>query len=123
MSRGGRGGLAGGAGRMGGKDLPFTVDADLEDQVLAYHNEMNDEEEWTKTLYPVCCYHIPMLLQYWTDTDATPAHEHLPRPATHCSREATRERPPGIPQRRAQWTVLYRLSGCGQARPRRVQRL
>ncbi|EMF11135.1 uncharacterized protein SEPMUDRAFT_150147 [Sphaerulina musiva SO2202] len=60
MSRGGRGGLAGGAGRMGGKDLPFTVDADLEDQVLAYHNEMNDEEEWTKTLYPpMNIFHAP----------------------------------------------------------------
>lgn len=55
MSRGGRGGFAGSAGRMGGKDLPFTVDADLEDQVLAYQDELgDDDQEWMKTLYPVC---------------------------------------------------------------------
>jgi DNA-directed RNA polymerase III subunit RPC7 len=49
MSRGGRGG--GGVGRMNGKDLPFEIDTALEDQITAYTDGLNDDDE--KTLYPV----------------------------------------------------------------------
>lgn len=67
MSRGGRGGFAGGAGRIGGKD--FSIDADLEDQVLAYQDELgDDDQEWQKTLYPVC---LSRFLHYQNLTDAT----------------------------------------------------
>lgn len=39
---------------MGGQDLPFEVDAALEDQIAAYReNQFDDEDDWTKTLYPV----------------------------------------------------------------------
>lgn len=53
MFRGGRGGgRAGGAGRIGAKD--FEIEADLEDEITAYQNEIGDgDDEWTKTLYPV----------------------------------------------------------------------
>ncbi|PIA97597.1 hypothetical protein CB0940_06289 [Cercospora beticola] len=52
MFRGGRGGgRAGGAGRIGAKD--FEIEADLEDEITAYQNEIGDgDDEWTKTLYP-----------------------------------------------------------------------
>ncbi|SMQ47167.1 unnamed protein product [Zymoseptoria tritici ST99CH_3D7] len=46
MSRGGRGG--GAAGRM--KDLPFEVDTALEDQITAYTDGLNEDDE--KILYP-----------------------------------------------------------------------
>ncbi|KXT09757.1 hypothetical protein AC579_9326 [Pseudocercospora musae] len=46
MSRGG------GAGRMGGKDLPFEVDADLENQIAQYRADQVDDEDWLRTLYP-----------------------------------------------------------------------
>ncbi|GIZ37533.1 hypothetical protein CKM354_000097800 [Cercospora kikuchii] len=52
MFRGGRGGgRAGGAGRIGAKD--FEIEADLEDEITAYQNEIGDgDDEWIKTLYP-----------------------------------------------------------------------
>ncbi|KAM3421776.1 hypothetical protein BST61_g2154 [Cercospora zeina] len=52
MFRGGRGGgNAGGAGRIGAKD--FEIEADLEDEITAYRNEIGDgDDEWTKILYP-----------------------------------------------------------------------
>lgn len=50
MSRGGRGGGAVGGVRVGGKELPFEVDAALEDQIAKF--AYDDDDDWTKTLYP-----------------------------------------------------------------------
>lgn len=52
MSRGGRGG-GGGGSRLNG--IPFDVDPTLEEQMNAFRDsERDDEDDWTKTLYPVC---------------------------------------------------------------------
>lgn len=38
---------------MGGKDLPFEVDANVESELAAYRAEAGDDDDWVKTLYPV----------------------------------------------------------------------
>lgn len=51
MSRGGRAGSS--AGRMGGQNLPFEVDAALEEQINSYRVTYGDDDDWVTTLYPV----------------------------------------------------------------------